>query len=697
MWELDERRAGGALLSAEVELDPSTEWLMRCDRVDFPPGGVAYRHTHPGPGIRCLLFGRDHDRHAGDEHTLRAGRAVVRARPRPGARDDRGRTSRRRSCACCCCRPSGRGSGRSATSIRPTRRSRRLQRATIFLEQPVRAVSRTGGQVLVDQLVAARRRPRLRRAGRELPRGARRAARRADAADRHAATRAARRTWPRPTASSPAARASASSRAAPARRTLRRRAHRLPGLDADDAARRPGGARARSGARPSRSSTTARCSGRSRSGRRRSTTPRGFPEIVARAFAVATSGRPGPVVLALPEDMLTDEVDVPDARPHRAVAPRRPASASSRGCASCSRGAERPLVDRRRGRLDARGRAPTSPRSPRRSALPVGGVVPLPGLRRQRARRSTPATSALGMDPKLAQRVREADVLLASARGSARSRPTGYTLVAPRRPTQRLVHVHPDPDELGRVYQPELGDRLRPRGVRGRARARCAPAGAGAARRPARGGARRVRAQPARSTRELPGALQMSAVMATLRERLPADAILTNGAGNFTVWAHRFYEFHRYPTQLAPAQRRDGLRRAGGGRREGRAPRAPGRLLRRRRRLPDDRPGARDRRAVGARRSSCSSSTTACTARSACTRSATIPGRVVGTDLRNPDFAAYARAFGAHGALVERTEDFAARSTRRSTAGGRRCSSCASTRRRSRRARRSTRSGRPRR
>jgi hypothetical protein len=58
VWELDESPGGEeALLAADVALDGSTEWLMRCDRVDFPPGGVAYRHTHPGPGIRCLLYG----------------------------------------------------------------------------------------------------------------------------------------------------------------------------------------------------------------------------------------------------------------------------------------------------------------------------------------------------------------------------------------------------------------------------------------------------------------------------------------------------------------------------------------------------------------------------------------------------------------------------------------------------------------
>jgi quercetin dioxygenase-like cupin family protein len=57
VWKLEEQAGAGAKLAAPVELDPDREWLLRCDRVDFPPGGIAYRHTHPGPGIRCLLHG----------------------------------------------------------------------------------------------------------------------------------------------------------------------------------------------------------------------------------------------------------------------------------------------------------------------------------------------------------------------------------------------------------------------------------------------------------------------------------------------------------------------------------------------------------------------------------------------------------------------------------------------------------------
>jgi hypothetical protein len=73
VWQLSEEQPPDSLLSAEVELDPSTEWLMRCDRVDFAPGGIAYRHTHPGPGIRCLLFGSITIDSLGDVHSYGPG------------------------------------------------------------------------------------------------------------------------------------------------------------------------------------------------------------------------------------------------------------------------------------------------------------------------------------------------------------------------------------------------------------------------------------------------------------------------------------------------------------------------------------------------------------------------------------------------------------------------------------------------
>jgi acetolactate synthase-1/2/3 large subunit len=185
--------------------------------------------------------------------------------------------------------------------------------------------------------------------------------------------------------------------------------------------------------------------------------------------------------------------------------------------------------------------APTSRPSPRRSAS-----LWRPSFRCQdyidNASPAYAGHAGLGMDPALARAHPRGRRALAIGGRLGEIPSDGYTLVRPPVPGQRLVHVHPDPDELGAVYQPELGI-VSASSVRGRAR-RCRRRRV-AARRTARGGAREYGAT-LRAPRAA-GPLQLSACMAALRERLPPDAILTNGAGNFSVWAHRFYEFHRYP------------------------------------------------------------------------------------------------------------------------------------------------------
>jgi quercetin dioxygenase-like cupin family protein len=83
VWALRDDAPPDALLSAEVDLDPSTDWLMRCDRVDFQPGGIAYRHTHPGPGIRCLLSGSIHIDSLGEQHSYGPGEPWFERGPDP--------------------------------------------------------------------------------------------------------------------------------------------------------------------------------------------------------------------------------------------------------------------------------------------------------------------------------------------------------------------------------------------------------------------------------------------------------------------------------------------------------------------------------------------------------------------------------------------------------------------------------------
>ena len=230
----------------------------------------------------------------------------------------------------------------------------------------------------------------------------------------------------------------------------------------------------------------------------------------------------------------------------------------------------------------------------------------------------------------------------------------GYELLEPPRPRQQLVHIHAGAEELGRVYAADLLAQC----VDGLRRAGAGDARAAAPRSPgAHGRARRTPTTKPTCVPTPVAPLDLAEVVQDDRPaRRPPTAIFTNGAGNFAGWLHRFHPLRgpapRRPHAARADLGRDGLRRAG--RRSPRAllqPAAHGHQHRRRRRLPDDRPGARDgdrarrrprRRQAGQR----SSSTTAPTARSACTRSASTRAASRGTDLGNPDFAALARAYG---------------------------------------------------
>ncbi len=379
-----------------------------------------------------------------------------------------------------------------------------------------------------------------------------------------------------------------------------------------------------------------------------------LPEVMARAFAVATSGRPGPVVVALPEDMLTDEIDVRDAVA-RAPAAGGPTPDALERLQALLREARRPLAIVGEGGWSARA-AEDVVAFAEAQAVPVAASFRCQDY----VDNDSPAYAGhagLGMDPALAQRIRDADVLLAVGGRLGEIPTAGYTLLDVPVPRQRLVHVHPDPDELGAVYEPELGIVS---GVEAfAAAARALPAPGASAREGLLEAAHAAYAATLDDPRELPGALQLSGVMAALRERLGPHGILTCGAGNFTVWAHRFYAFRRYGTQLAP---RSGCMGYG-------FPAAvAAKALH-----PDRRvvclSGDGDFLMTGQELATAVQEALAVvvlivnngmygTIRMHQERR--YPGRVVGTDLRNPDFVAYARAFGAHGALVERTADVGA-------------------------------------
>ncbi len=174
----------------------------------------------------------------------------------------------------------------------------------------------------------------------------------------------------------------------------------------------------------------------------------------------------------------------------------------------------------------------------------------------------------IGINPKLAARVREADVLLVIGERLGEMTTGGYTLLDVPVPRQALIHVHPSPDELGRVYQPAVADRRDAGRVPARRCKRCrrwrGPSGAhGRA-------AANADYEAWRAPRPVPGAVDLWQIVRWLDERLPDDAIVTNGAGNYTVWLHRLFRYRGLARAARALLRRDGLRRAGGGRREGR-------------------------------------------------------------------------------------------------------------------------------
>jgi acetolactate synthase I/II/III large subunit len=390
--------------------------------------------------------------------------------------------------------------------------------------------------------------------------------------------------------------------------------------------------------------------------------PRRIPELVSRAFTVAASGRPGPVVLALPEDVLHDECETPDAGPYTVVRAHAGA-ADLAAMRTLLAEAKRPLAI-------VGGGGWTSDASADLLAFADRNGIPVAAAFRCQDyvdNRSAVYVGDVGLaiNPKLAQRVRDADVLLAIGPRLGEATTSGYTLVEIPRPRQRLVHVHPGPEELGRVYQPALA-------INSGLPQFCA---AVRALEPVNGSQWAAWAADARADYEEwirplpgPGGLNISEVVTWLRKRLPSDSIVTNGAGNFTVWAHRFYQFGEYRTQLGPTSGAMGYG----------VPAAVAAKLLHPERIVVCLTGDGDFLMNGQELATAVQNEAAIvvllvnngmygTIRMHQERA--YPGRPYGTDLVNPDFAAYARAFGGYGDVVERTADFAASFERALEAG----------------------------
>jgi acetolactate synthase-1/2/3 large subunit len=377
-----------------------------------------------------------------------------------------------------------------------------------------------------------------------------------------------------------------------------------------------------------------------------------IPEFVHRAFATATAGRPGPVVLALPEDMLTDSVTVPDGRAARTVE-AGPAPEAMEELRHLIAAAERPFVILGGGGWNAAGIAALA------AFLGAHDLPAACGFRRQdlldNDHRCYAGHIGLGPNPKLAERIKASDLVIAVGARLGETTSQGFTLLGVPRPAQRFVHVHNDPEELGRVYQADLAI---PSGLN--AFARAAAALEPPQRRPWAAATAEAHAEELawRAPTRIPGALQLGEVMAWLQRELPEEAIVTNGAGNYAIWVNRFFPYRRPGAQLAPTSGSMGYG----------LPAAIAAKL-----------AAPERPVVAFAGDGCFQMTGQELATAVQHRLPIVvvvvdngmygtirmhqerehPGRILGTDLRNPDFVALARAHGAFGARVETTEAFA--------------------------------------
>jgi len=376
-----------------------------------------------------------------------------------------------------------------------------------------------------------------------------------------------------------------------------------------------------------------------------------IPEYVARAFSTAISGRPGPVVLALPEDMLHRTVAAVPPRP-RVL---RPAQAPCPDAIAAMLGmlgdAAAPVAIVGGAGWNAKAREyftqfaervgiPVATAFRRQNAIPPGSSVYAGNL-------------GYGPNPKLVERIRSADLLLVAGARLGEATTDGYELVTPDHPGQTLIHVHPDPEELGRVYRADL--------------AICADMAEFAEAAalwnddviPFDAGAQAHAEWEAFSTPGEDGTqLDLARCLAVLREQLPADTAICNGAGNFSGWWHRYWRYEGFPSQFAPTAGAMGYG----------IPAA----IAARMRLPERMVLA----VAGDGDFLMNGQELATAVQYGCDLLAIVvdnsaygtirmhqerefPGRISATDLANPDFAALARAYGGWAARVETTAEFA--------------------------------------
>ncbi len=380
------------------------------------------------------------------------------------------------------------------------------------------------------------------------------------------------------------------------------------------------------------------------------------PEYIARAFQIATSGRPGPVVLALPEDMLTAVASVADTRSYQPVQ-AAPAASQIEQLRNMLAGAKKPLV-----LLGGGGWTPAACADLQRFAeanqLPVACAFRFQDLL-DNAHPNYIGDVGIGINPKLAARVREADVVLAIGPRLGEMTTGGYSLIEAPLPRQRLIHVHADTEELGSVYQAELMINSGMPQIAAMLAA-MAPLDSSAWRDSVAAAKADLSAwqQQPPIFQDGKAPLDLWQVVQLIDALTPADTIITNGAGNYATWAHRFHRYGGMRTQLAPTSGAMGYSVPAG---------VAAKII------------APERTVItfagdGEYMMNGQELATAVQYRAGVViivfnngmfgtirmhQELHYPGRVSGTQLHNPDFAALAAAYGGHGEIVDTTAGFA--------------------------------------
>ncbi len=385
-----------------------------------------------------------------------------------------------------------------------------------------------------------------------------------------------------------------------------------------------------------------------------------IPEYVARAYSVAMSGRPGPVVIALPEDMLCDEVKAVD-RPKVDDIWQAPSASRLAALEQLLHDAQAPVAI-----IGGAGWNAEAGRCFQAFAEKWGIPVAAAFRRQDAISNASPVWAGnlgYGPNPKLTARIKAADLIIAVGARLGEATTDGYTLITPDHPGQMLVHVHPDPDELNHVYRTDLSICCGMEQFAAHARANIVP-----------DQARRLKAKgplPFPTGAEAHGEwrqwntpapfdtpVDLGMCVAAMRDICPADSIICNGAGNFSGWWHRYWPYNGQGTQLAPTAGAMGYG----------PPAAVAAALRHPDRCVVALAGDGDFMMNGQE--------LATAMQYGCTMLVIVidngvygtirmhqereyPGRVSGTSLHNPDFAALARAYGGWAATIERTDGFA--------------------------------------